>query len=265
MSQSAQYIAQHSDYIVCNVNYRLLGDNGNTVTMNQIIEDVFGAVLWIKDNIHSYGGDSSKVAITGDSSGGHLAAMILCCGDKLESDGFAGSSFGYCPTYLPAGMTAEEVARRNGLTVQAAILSYGAFDIYTSCLNGLESGGNIFWALAQKNPRGIFGDSINVTANGEWYRAVSPVYNIPQASARSLPPTLCTVGSRDNLVSPASVKDFVSLLKEAGQPAEYWEYAGEPHGFLSSGANPLLGISFEKDAPPALDRMIQFLDSTIRR
>ena len=29
----------------------LLGDLNNTVTMNEIVEDAFGAVLWVKDNI----------------------------------------------------------------------------------------------------------------------------------------------------------------------------------------------------------------------
>ena len=54
MDSMATYIASHSEYIVCNVNYRLLGDNSNTVTMNQIVEDAFGAVLWIKEYIASY-------------------------------------------------------------------------------------------------------------------------------------------------------------------------------------------------------------------
>jgi hypothetical protein len=52
----------------------------------------------------------------------------------------------------------------------------------------------------------------------------------------------------------------MALLTAAGQPAEYWEYAGRPHAFLDSGTNEFLGINFEKDAPEALDYMIKFLD-----
>lgn len=45
----AAYLARHSGYIVCNVQYRLLSDNGNTTTMNDIVEDVFGTVIWVKE------------------------------------------------------------------------------------------------------------------------------------------------------------------------------------------------------------------------
>ncbi|HAN79268.1 MAG TPA: alpha/beta hydrolase, partial [Bacteroidales bacterium] len=60
----------NAEYIVCNVNYRLLTANDNTTGMNEIIEDAFGAVLWVKENIKQYGGNSAKIAVTGDSAGG---------------------------------------------------------------------------------------------------------------------------------------------------------------------------------------------------
>lgn len=261
MSDAAKYIAEHSEYIVCNVNYRLLGDNENRTTMNQIVEDVFGAMLWIKEHIGEYGGDSTQIAVTGDSAGGHLSAMIVLCGMKLESDGFAGTSFGFCPTYLPKKISAERAAKKNLLKVQAAIFNYGAFDLYASCSNGFESPVNIFWMMAKHSARGIFGDSISIKKNADWYRAVSPLYQIPNTQQQTLPPILCTVGSKDLIVSPTSVKKFVSALKDSGHSVQYWEYEGRNHAFLDAGSNPFLGVSFEKDAPAALDRMIQFLDS----
>ena len=260
MDSMSIYIVRHSEYVVCNVNYRLLGDKSNSVTMNQIIEDAMGAVAWIKEFISSYNGDPSKLILTGDSAGGQLAAMVLLSGNRLESDGFAGNSLGYRPTYLPVGTTAEEVARANGLAVQGGILSYPALDIYASCSNGFESQSNFFWSWAGKTARGIFGDSINVNNHPEFYKAVSPVYNIPSVSERSLPPQLCVVGSNDNLVTPASVQSYVSEVKKAGQSAEYWEHAGRPHAFLDSGRNDFLGTEFGKDAPAALDKMIEFMN-----
>ena len=80
MDQMAQYIASNSEIIVCNINYRLLSDLNNTVKMNEIVEDVFGSLLWVKNNIHLYKGDSTQVAVTGDSAGGHLASMIVNSG-----------------------------------------------------------------------------------------------------------------------------------------------------------------------------------------
>ena len=106
MDQMAKYLATNSEYVVCNVNYRLLVDNDNTVTINQIVEDAFGAVLWVKDNIGDYKGDKTKVAITGDSAGGHLSAMIINMGHRLSSKNYSEQSIAFRPSYLPAGETA---------------------------------------------------------------------------------------------------------------------------------------------------------------
>jgi acetyl esterase len=48
--------------------------------------------------------------------------------------------------------------------------------------------------------------------------------------------------------------------RASGHSAQYWEYAGNSHAFLDSGSNTMPGSSFESDAPPALDVVIEFLD-----
>jgi acetyl esterase/lipase len=260
MDQMSRYLATNSDYVICNVNYRLLADNDNTVTLNQIVDDVFGAVLWIKDNIGHYKGDHTRIAVTGDSAGGHLSAMIVNLGHRLSSNGDFQDSRSFNPSYLPAGKTAEQVAEQNGLSVQAAILSYGAFDIYQGSLNGFESWGNPFWFMSGSAPRGIFGDDFSAGDDPELYRAVSPLYHIPDSKKQMLPPQLLTVGSNDSLVTPGSVKAYVAKLAAAGHPVSYWEYEGRSHAYLDSGSNLILGSSFEQDAPAALDVMIDFLD-----
>lgn len=261
MNEMATYLASKSEYVVCNVNYRLLGDQGNTVTMNEIVEDAFGAVLWVKDNIARYKGDAGKITVTGDSAGGHLATMVVVQGQNLESDGFAGPTLGFKPTYLPAGKTAEQVAAANGLAVQAGLISYGAFDLYASALGGFEKDSNIFWGMGKAKARGIFGASSTPEANPAPYKQVSPIYVVPKASERNLPPLFFSVGSKDNLTTPKSVEAFIGKLKEAGHTnIDYWVYEGRPHAFLDSGSNPYLGTSFQKDAPEALDKMIAFLN-----
>ncbi|NID08995.1 alpha/beta hydrolase [Fibrivirga algicola] len=261
MDEPAAYLASHSEYVVCNVNYRLLVDQNNTVTMNDIVNDVFGAVLWVKDNIGQYKGNPGQLIVTGDSAGGHLATMIVLQGNNLETDGFAGNTLGFTPTYLPKGKTAEQVAKANGLAVQAAIISYGAFDLYGSALSGFENDSNIFWSLGKAKARGIFGANLNPTSNPAPYKQVSPLYTVPKASERKLPPMLFTVGSKDNLTTPTSVEAFIGKLKEAGHTnIDYWVYEGRPHAFLDSGSNAYLGTSFQKDAPEALNKMIAFLN-----
>ena len=98
MDQAAAYLATNSEYVICNVNYRLLSDNGNTTTLDQIVGDAFGAVLWVKDNIAEYGGDPLQIAVTGDSAGGHLSAMIVNLRNALSSQGFTRETLSFLPS-----------------------------------------------------------------------------------------------------------------------------------------------------------------------
>jgi acetyl esterase len=262
MNDMSEYLASHSEFIVCNVQYRLLGDNGNTTTMNEIVGDVFGAVVWVKEHIKAYKGDPDKIAVTGDSAGGHLAEMVVISGNNLGSEGFSKTSLSFIPTYLPKGKTAEDIKKKNGMAVQAAMISYGVFDLYTSALGGFETSSNRLWEYAKATPRGMFGGSINVKDNPEYYKAISPLYNIPKASERKLPPQLVIVGTKDRLITAA--QQYVKALKDAGQSVEYWESEGRPHGFLDRGSNPNAGTSFVKDGAPAVDRMIVFLNTVFK-
>ena len=182
-------------------------------------------------------------------------------GRNLGPGEFSPDNLKFHPTYIPNGLTIEEIIKKDMLKVQAAIISYGAFDIYESAKNGnFESKENVFWSFANVEARGLFGSDYSVEQNPELYKAVSPIYNIPEASEYKLPPQLFTVGSEDNLTTPKTVKAYVKKLKAAGQPAELWVYEGRPHAFLDSGSNEFLGTSFEKDAIIALEKMIEFLD-----
>lgn len=262
MNDMSKYVVEHGEYVVCNVNYRLLVDQENTVKMNQIIEDVLGAVVWVQSNIVAYKGDPENIAVTGDSAGGHLAESVLTLGQNLGDLGFEEETLVFKPSYLPEGVSASDLKAKGGIEVQAAVISYGAFDIYSSCLGGFEKPSNFFWMFAQAEPRSIFGGEINAEINADMYQAVSPIFNIPEASERKLPPQLFTVGSKDELTTPKLVSEYVDKLKAAGQPASYWVHEGRNHAFMDSGANPQLGSNFVDDAIPVLDQqIIPFLDS----
>ena len=264
MDQMSQYLATNTEYVICNVNYRLLSDLENTVTLDEIVEDAFGAVLWIKDNIENYKGDKTKIAVTGDSAGAHLSAMIVNSGMALSSNDEYEESLKFNPTWLPHNKTPEQVAEENGLAVQAAILSYGAFNIYKGSLDGFETFKNPFWLVSGSKARGVFGNQYNAEINQNMYQAVSPIYNIPKQVERVLPPQYFIVGSEDSVTSPASVKKYIEELDSHGQKTTYWEYKDRNHAFLDSGSNFFLGSNFNEDAPQAIDRIIGFLDSVFK-
>ena len=52
---------------------------------NEMAEDIAAAVKWTKENISAYGGDSSRIFISGHSAGGHLAALVTIKEDYLKN------------------------------------------------------------------------------------------------------------------------------------------------------------------------------------
>ncbi len=263
MHDLANKIARDGDMVVANMNYRLLADQNNTVAINQIIEDVFGGLLWVKDHIAEYRGDPTRVAITGDSAGGHLTTMILTRGRQLESDGFAGSSLGFKPSYLPAGKTAEQVAKEDGLKVQAAVVSYGAFDLYKAAQGDFETPKNMFWKFANAEARGMFGNKITTKNNADYYKAVSPIYWVPVSSEYKLPPQFVHVGSLDKTTPPEAAQAYVDLLTAGKQPVEYKVYPGKNHAYLDNGCN-WANSCFDKDAVEPVNDIIAFLRKTLK-
>ncbi|MGD1894946.1 MAG: alpha/beta hydrolase [Cyclobacteriaceae bacterium] len=262
MDEPSAYLASQAEYVICNVNYRLLPQSNNTVKINEIIEDAFGAVLWVKHHIEEYQGDPEQIIVTGDSAGGHLASMILLGGDNLSSKNFQQGVLAFTPSWLPDGKTAEQIKAENGLEVQAGIINYGAVSVYNKVKNEAFEEQNLFWKQANTQARGFFGDSIDIGDHPEYYRAVSPVSIVPSSNEKPLPPLFLTVGSEDRLVTPEMVRSYQDTLIATGHSdAELWVHQGRPHAFLDSGSNFFLGTNFRKDAVPALNRMIHFLNN----
>lgn len=259
MQQMAEYVATQADIVVVNVDYRLLSANYNTTRLYQIVEDALGATLWVQHNIARYQGDPARVAVTGDSAGGHLAAMVVLGGQNLSSQSFASRKPGFNPSYLPPGTTAESIQASGGIRVQAAVLSYAVFDLQAQAFAEFETAKNGFWAMGNASPRGFFGAGINVNTHPELYQALSPQWLIPRASSRQLPPQFVHVGSRDDLTTPDSARQYVAALQQAGQPARLQIYPGLKHAYLDNGCNSYFNQCFERDAVGPLNDMISFL------
>ena len=63
---------QDQDAVLVAPNHRLMFD----VTFREQAADVAGAVAWVAENIHEYGGDPERILLWGFSSGAHLVALV---------------------------------------------------------------------------------------------------------------------------------------------------------------------------------------------
>ncbi len=70
-------------YVVVAPNYRLIPDTD----VSGCIDDAAEAVAWVIRNIENYGGDPSKVIVSGHSAGGFLTSMIGLDKSRLEKYG----------------------------------------------------------------------------------------------------------------------------------------------------------------------------------
>ncbi|ORX65055.1 alpha/beta-hydrolase [Anaeromyces robustus] len=63
---------QKKGYISVLLNYRLYPETEN---IDDMVEDIYTALKWIKTNISLYGGDSDQMTLMGHSAGAHLATL----------------------------------------------------------------------------------------------------------------------------------------------------------------------------------------------
>ena len=209
----ARELTRGGKFVVFSVDYRWAGklDGESTpTTMAGIIEDVFGAIAHIMEHAKAYGGDPSRIGLTGDSAGGHLSAAASLMPDKIGEGGFGKTPgvFEFRPSYMPEGKTVEQVRTEMMAAIKAAAPSYGVF------------AGNLLNHYSD-----------DPSADDSWKDAISPMSHIPKASDRAVPQYL-TRGTDDSLIKDEAVKAFLDALVKAGQRVEYVQVGGAGHAFF---------------------------------
>ena len=68
----ARYYSKHADAIVVNVGYRLAPED----KFPAALDDSVAALRWAANHAREFGGDPDRIAVTGDSAGGQLAAVV---------------------------------------------------------------------------------------------------------------------------------------------------------------------------------------------
>jgi acetyl esterase/lipase len=209
----ARELTKGGKFVVFSIDYRWAGKadgEATSTTMADIVDDVYGAIAHIMEHAAQYGGDPSRIGLTGDSAGGHLSALAATMVNKIGNGGFGKTKgvFEFLPSYLPKNKTIDQVKAEMLVSIKAAAPSYGVF------------GGNLLKTYSE-----------DPAADQSWTEGIAPLSNIPNASERAVPEYLLR-GTNDPLIKDDAVKSYVDALAKAGQRVEYVQVGGASHAFF---------------------------------
>jgi len=242
MRGMARELTKSGKYVVFSIDYRWAGNrDGDEVgnTMPDIIGDVFGAIAHIMEHAADYGGDPTRIAVTGDSAGGHLSAVAGTMPNKIGDGGFGETEgvFEFMPSYIPENKTVDQLRTEMMAAIKAAAPSYGVFG--SDLLNHYS-----------EDPK----------ANDSWKEAIAPLSNIPNAEERKIPHYL-TRGTKDGLITDEAVKRYVDALVEAGQRVQYVQVGGAGHAFFDWKPDDNTKATFKKYGIYYINEMETFFNS----
>ena len=236
----ARELIKDGRYVVFSIDYRwinLLDGDPQPNHMHHLIEDVFGAIAHIQEHAKRYGLDPSRLALTGDSAGGHLSGAGALLAPMIGNRGFGTSPglYEYLPSYMPAGKSVAQVRQEITQAVKAVAPSYGVYDAK-----------NLASFLEQKDEA--------------YHHAVSPAKHIPQADDRAIPHFIVR-GTQDFLISHEMIQSDVDHLQTAGQRVEYVQVENAHHAFFDWKPDAQTRATFAQYGVKYAAEMSEFFDS----
>lgn len=179
--------------------------------------DVRRAVRFIRYNASEYGIDSSRIGITGASSGGHLSLMTALVDEKISS-------------------TSSDPVERVSSRVQAVavffpptdFLNWGGADakVQKDMIRRARVGG-AFDFKKMNDSLGIYESVKGDSASLAIARTISPIYFVTADD----PPVMISHGDKDPVVPLQQSETIIKKLNDAGVPNEFILKPGGSHGW----------------------------------
>jgi len=195
------FLARAVEAVVVSVDYRLAPEH----RAPEAVHDSVDAVRWVGEHADAFGGDGSRLAVCGDSSGGNLAAIVC-----------------------------QVIRDQGGPTISHQALLYPATDATKSQPSIVEH------ANAPNLTRAKIDAFLDLYLGPDGLAADDPLVSpLWAASHADLPPALVQTADLDPLRDEGRL--YGERLAAAGVPVRHTNYVGVPHGFASFPGATLIG------------------------
>lgn len=236
------YVASRG-YVVIPVTYRFADE----AKWPAQLVDVKTAIRWVRANAATYGVDPQRIAVWGESSGGHIAAMVgATCGvkafDKQDIKGIYGN---------PAVAFQDQFDNQSSC-VQAAVAWHPSTDFAQ-----LDPQSESFAKLVHNTPVSsqsrVLGCALGTTCDAATVQKANVLHYVAQGGADHTA-FLLQAGSADEATPWQQSQILYDALRAKGVPAQLEVTKGANHYF--TGAT-------KEQAKQVLDTFFAFLDKTL--
>ena len=181
------------------------------------VEDAKSAVRYLRAHADEYNIDKSKIAIWGDSSGGHTSAFVGITGD----------------TELVGEQNPGESCKVNCVIDWFGPTDISMMNYYPTAMNHHN----------EDSPEGFLLGRKNVFKNPEFAQAANPINYILRD--KETPPFLMMHGGSDNIVPFNQSVRLYEKLRELGKAVTFYKLEGGGHGTGGFNSPEALEVLFE--------------------
>lgn len=193
MDAVCRLLARQAQCIIASVAYRLAPEH----PFPAAVEDAFAATQWVANQCASFAGDSTRLAVGGDSAGGNLAAAVT--------------------------LMARD---RNGPNIAWQLLLYPALQWNAKTLSYREFGSGAC-GLSQAEMDWFWGHYLTAPESQGRQPLASPLL---AKDLSNLPPAHIITAEYDVLRDEGEA--YAARLEVAGVPVLLQRYSGQIHGFI---------------------------------